>query len=295
VYKLPKGTPQSKGKALVNLLPIDPGNTISTILPLPEDEAEWAKLHVMFATAKGYVRRNSMDAFANIQSNGKIAMKFEGEDEDDRLIGVGLCEEGDDILLAARNGKCARFDISEIREFQSRNSTGVRGMKLEKGDEVISMTILHGQDATMEEREAYLRSAAWKSEPQPLSGLSQERFDDMAANEQYILTVTSNGFGKRTSSYEYSTKGRGIQGYVNIDASDKTGGVVASFPVHAQDQVLIVSDQGQLIRTPIKDVRIMGRNVQGVRMFRVAENEHVVSVARIEDEGDTETEEGESQ
>jgi DNA gyrase subunit A len=297
VYKLPKGTPQSKGKALVNLLQIDPGNTISTILPLPEDENEWAKLHVMFATAKGYVRRNSMDAFANIQSNGKIAMKFEGEDEDDRLIGVGLCEDGDDILLAARNGKCARFDISEIREFQSRNSTGVRGMKLEKGDEVISMTILHGQDATMEEREAYLRSAAWKSEPQPLSGLSQARFDEMAANEQYILTVTSNGFGKRTSSYEYSTKGRGIQGYVNIDVSDKTGGVVASFPVHAQDQVLIVSDQGQLIRTPIKDVRIMGRNVQGVRMFRVADNEHVVSVARIEDEGDNdvETEEGESE
>ncbi len=293
VYKLPKGTPQSKGKALVNLLPIDPGNTISTILPLPEDEAEWAKLHVMFATAKGYVRRNSMDAFANIQSNGKIAMKFEGEDEDDRLIGVGLCEEGDDILLAARNGKCARFDISEIREFQSRNSTGVRGMKLEKGDEVISMTILHGQDASSEERDAYLRAAAWKSEPQPLDGISQQRFDEMAANEQFILTVTSNGFGKRTSSYEYSSKGRGIQGYVNIDASDKTGGVVASFPVRSDNQVIIVSDQGQLIRTPIKDVRIMGRNVQGVRMFRVADNEHVVSVARIDEDGDAD--EGESE
>lgn len=285
VWKLPEGTPQSKGKAFVNLLPLTDGETITTVLPLPEDEASWKDVHVVFATAHGYVRRNAMDDFANIPSNGKIAMKFEGEDADDRMIGVALCNEEDDILLAARGGKAIRFPADVVREMKSRASVGVRGMTLVPGDEVISLTVLKGQDATTDERDAYLRAAAWKPEPGERT-LSEERQKQLQEDEQFILTITSNGYGKRTSSYEYRTSGRGGQGIANMDASDRNGPVVASFPVAATDQVLIVSDQGQLIRTPVKDVRVMGRSASGVTLFRVSDNEHVVSVAHLADDGE---------
>jgi DNA gyrase subunit A len=231
-----------------------------------------------------------MDDFANIPSNGKIAMKFEGEDADDRMIGVALCNEEDDILLAARGGKAIRFPAEVVREMKSRASVGVRGMTLVPGDEVISLTVLTGQDATTDERDAYLRAAAWKAEPGERT-LSEERQKQLQDDEQFILTVTSNGFGKRTSSYEYRTSGRGGQGIANMDASERNGPVVASFPVAATDQVLIVSDQGQLIRTPVKDVRVMGRSASGVTLFRVSDNEHVVSVAHLADDG--ESDEGE--
>ncbi|HEY4545836.1 MAG TPA: DNA gyrase subunit A [Pedomonas sp.] len=283
VWKLPEGTPQARGKALVNILPLSDGETISTILPLPEDENEWANLNVMFATAKGSVRRNSMDAFTNIPSNGKFAIRFEDDAQDDRLIGVALCNEDDDVLLATRGGKSIRFPVDAVRVFQSRTSTGVRGMTLADGDEVISLTILNGgRDATAEEREQYLRAAPWKAEPGEAT-LSPERMQELAAREQFILTVTCNGYGKRTSSYEYRTMGRGNQGVTAIEMSERNGPVVASFPVDPDDQVLLVTDQAQMIRIGIADVRIAGRATQGVTLFRVSNGEHVVSVAKIRD------------
>ena len=293
VWKLPEGAPQSKGRAMANLLPLEPGETIRTVLPLPEDEAEWSQLHVMFATALGNVRRNSMDAFANVPSNGKIAMRFD-EGSNDRLIGVTLCHESEDILLAARSGKAVRFEVTAVREFQSRTATGVRGMDLEPDDEVMSLSVLRRAGNTTEAREQYLRSAAWKSDPAPLEGLSAEQFEQMAAHEQFILTITANGYGKRSSAYEYRRTNRGGKGIVNIDTSDRNGLVVASFPVEPTEQLMLVTDQGKLIRMPVADIRIAGRATQGVTLFRVADDEHVVSAARIretdeEGEGEEET------
>ena len=293
VWKLPEGTPQSKGRAMANLLPLEPGETIQTVLPLPEDEAEWGQLHVMFATARGLVRRNSMDAFANVPSNGKLAMRFE-DGSDDRLIGVALCHESQDILLAARSGKAVRFEATAVREFQSRTSTGVRGMDLEEGDEVISLSVLRRVGTTTEEREAYLKSAAWKNDPQPLDGLSDERFAHMAEAEQFILTITANGYGKRSSAYEYRRTNRGGKGIVNIDTSERNGHVVASFPVEPTEQLMLVTDQGKLIRMPVKDIRIAGRATQGVTLFKVNDAEHVVSAARIRESDDEDGDEGEA-
>ncbi len=285
VWKLPEGTPQSKGRAMANLLPLEPGETIRTVLPLPEDEAEWGQLHVMFATARGLVRRNSMDAFANVPSNGKLAMRFE-DGSDDRLIGVALCHESQDILLAARSGKAVRFEATAVREFQSRTSTGVRGMDLDEGDEVISLSVLRRVGTSQDEREAYLKSAAWKKDPSPLEGLPEDRFALMAQAEQFILTITANGYGKRSSAYEYRRTNRGGKGIVNIDTSQRNGHVVASFPVEPTEQLMLVTDQGKLIRMPVKDIRIAGRATMGVTLFKVNEAEQVVSAARIRESDD---------
>jgi DNA gyrase subunit A len=285
VWKLPEGTPQSKGRAMANLLPLEPGETIRTVLALPEDEAEWGQLHVMFATARGLVRRNSMDAFANVPSNGKLAMRFE-DGSDDRLIGVSLCHEAEDILLAARSGKAVRFEATAVREFQSRTSTGVRGMDLEAGDEVISMSVLRRVGTSTEERELYLKSASWKSDPAPLDALGEYRFALMADAEQFILTITANGYGKRSSAYEYRRTNRGGKGIVNIDTSDRNGHVVASMPVEPAEQLMLVTDQGKLIRMPVRDIRIAGRATMGVTLFKVADNEHVVSAARLRESDD---------
>jgi DNA gyrase subunit A len=281
VWRLPEGAPQARGRPMVNLLPLAAGETISTVLPLPEDEAEWKNLHVVFATAKGNVRRNSMDSFANVPSNGKFAMRFE-EGEEDCLIGVALLSEVDDVLLATRNGKAIRFESTAVREFQSRTSTGVRGIMLKEEDEVISLSILKGFDATTEERDAYLRAAPWKeNENEP--ALAPERVAEFAEAEEFILTVTANGYGKRTSAFEYRRTNRGGQGITNIETSERNGHVVASFPAHNGEQLMLVTDQAKLIRTTVGDIRIAGRNTQGVTIFRVAENEHVVSAARIEE------------
>ncbi len=283
VWKLPEGGPATRGRPMINLLPLAAGETISTVLPLPEDESEWGKLHVMFATAKGNVRRNSMDAFTNVPSNGKIAMKFEGEDEDDRLIGVALLDEGDDVLLASRAGKAIRFAGDEVREFQSRNSTGVRGMRLLGDDQVISLSILHRVGTTAEEREAYLRFAPWKAEKEGEPDLSPERFEELRAKEQFILTVCANGYGKLSSAYEYRRTGRGGQGITNIDNIARNGAVLASFPATQSDQLMLVTDQAKMIRLPLSSLRVIGRGSAGVRLFHVAQNEHVVSAARIEE------------
>ncbi|WP_293700839.1 MULTISPECIES: DNA gyrase subunit A [unclassified Sphingopyxis] len=287
VWRLPEGGPATRGRPMVNLLPLGKDETISTVLPLPEDETEWGKLHVMFATAKGSVRRNSMDAFTNVPSNGKIAMKFEGEDEDDRLIGVALLDESDDVLLATRQGKAIRFAGDDVREFQSRNSTGVRGMRLAAGDEVISLSILHRVGTTGDEREAYLRAAPWKDNENAPT-LDEARMAELAAREQFILTVCANGYGKLSSAYEYRRTGRGGQGITNIDNIARNGLVVASFPATKAHQLMLVTDQAKLIRMGLDSMRVIGRGSAGVRLFDVATDEHVVSAALIE-EGDEES------
>ena len=283
VWRLPEGGANTRGRPMINLLPLAAGETISTVLPLPEDESEWGKLHVMFATAKGNVRRNSMDSFTNVPSNGKIAMKFEGEDEDDRLIGVALLDEGDDVLLASRAGKAIRFAGDEVREFQSRNSTGVRGMRLLGDDQVISLSILHRVGTDADEREAYLRFAPWKAEKEGEPDLTPERYEELRAKEQFILTVCANGYGKMSSAYEYRRTGRGGQGITNIDNIARNGPVLASFPTTQSDQLMLVTDQAKMIRLPLTSLRVIGRGSAGVRLFHVAPNEHVVSAARIEE------------
>jgi DNA gyrase subunit A len=281
VWRLPEGGPATRGRPMINLLPLATGETVSTVLPLPEDENEWGALHVMFATAKGSVRRNSMDAFANIRSSGKIAMKFEDESED-RLIGVSLLTETDDVLLATRKGRAIRFASTDVREFQSRDSTGVRGARLAEGDEVISLSVLKGFAATPQEREDYLKAAPWKEGEREIT-LAPERMAEFEAAEEFILTVTANGYGKRTSAFEYRRTNRGGQGITNIVSSDRNGPVVASFPAHNGEQLMLVTDQAKLIRTTVGSVRVTGRNTQGVILFRVAKDEHVVSAARIEE------------
>jgi len=296
VWRLPEGGPATRGRPIVNLLPaLDQGETIATVLPLPEDEAEWGKLSVVFATAKGNVRRNSMDLFTNIPSNGKFAMRFEpdpdGTPSDDRLIGVALLESHDDVLLATRQGKAIRFAGDEVREFQSRTSTGVRGMTLKNDDEVISLSILHRVGTTSEEREEYVRFAPWKGDREGEPSLTPERMAEMQEREQFILTVCTNGYGKLSSAYEYRRTGRGGQGITNIDNIARNGPVVASFPATPADQLMLVTDQAKLIRLPLESLRVIGRGTAGVRLFNVAADEHVVSAVRLADEGGDEGEE----
>lgn len=297
VYKLPLGTAQARGKAIVNLLPLEPGETLSTIMPMPDDETQWANMHIMFATSAGHVRRNALSDFTNIRANGKIAMKLE---EGERLIAVSSCDEKSDVLLTSREGRCVRFGVTDVREFVSRSSTGVRGIRLGKGNEVVSMTILKQVEFSIEERDSYLKQASrlrrQGDEPEEINGdeipLSQERFEAMAAQEEFILTVSENGFGKRTSAYEYRSTNRGGQGITTMDVTAKTGKVVDSFPVQDEDDVMLVTNTGKLIRCPVHDIRIAGRRTQGVTLFRVAEGEAVVSVARLEEEAGEEESEG---
>ncbi len=288
VWKLPEGGPQTKGRPMVNLLPLADGEVISTVLPLPEDEAEWAALHVMFATAKGGVRRNSMDSFTNVPSNGKFAMKFD-EGSDDRLIGVELLTDNDDVLLATRNGKAIRFAGDAVRSFQSRTSTGVRGIALKGDDEVISLSVLRGFEASTEERDQYLKAAPWKDN-ENAPELSAERMAEFSETEDFILTVCANGYGKRSSAYEYRQSGRGGQGILNIDNIKRNGTVVASFRATDDEQVMLVTDQAKLIRMKVADMRVIGRNSSGVRLFDVAKGEHVVGAAKIDEEEEPENE-----
>jgi DNA gyrase subunit A len=288
VWRLPEGGPTAKGRPMVNILPLSAGETVTTVLPLPQDEEEWKNLHIMFATARGTVRRNSMDAFTNIPTAGKIAMKFgtseDGEEEDslDRLIGVDLLTEEDDVLLATKLGKAIRFMSTDVREFQSRASMGVRGIRLAANDEVISMSILRRAGTSQDEREAYLRAPRWRDN-ESAEGIAANRYAEIADKEQFLLTITENGYGKRSSTYEYRRTNRGGQGIINIVTSDRNGGVVASFPVKPGESLMLVTDQGKMIRTTVGDIRIAGRNTQGVTIFNVADGERVVSVAKIDE------------
>ena len=302
VYKLPLGSPTSKGKPFINLLPLSDGENITTIMKLPENEDECKDMSIMFATSQGNVRRNSLMDFVNVQSNGKIAMKL---DEGDKLVNVRICTEDDDVMLAAKGGKCIRFPVTEVRMFVGRNSTGVRGMKLADGDEVISMSILNHSDATSEERDEYGRASSALKRIQSERGvdaqvkfeelgvdaniLPEAKYDAMKAAEQFILTVTTTGYGKRTSSYEYRVTGRGGQGIANMEMSARNKEVASSFPIEDDNQIMMVTDGGKLIRMPVEDIRIAGRKTQGVILFRTADNERVVSVTKLEaDEGDDE-------
>lgn len=299
VYKLPLCTPQSTGKALINLLPLEQGETISTIMPLPENEEEWDKLYVMFATSKGTVRRNKLSDFLNIRQNGKIAMKFEEEGEE--LISVQTCREDQDVFLTLRGGKCIRFPVSEVRVFQSRNSTGIRGIKVEDGDKVISMSIIDHTEIDNDTKAAYLKlsRALRKSEFEELDGddevmettkvLSEDEFHALEAKEQFILTVTETGFGKRTSSYEYRITHRGGSGIANIKIAGKTKAVVSSFPIKEDENILLVTDGGKMIRLGVDKIRIAGRQTMGVTLFKTADDEKVVSAAITKEADEEET------
>ena len=307
VWRLPVGTPTSRGKAFINLFPIEPGETMTSILTLPEDEATWDRLDVMFATRSGSVRRNKLSDFVQVNRNGKIAMKL---DEGDSIIGVALCTAVDDVLLTTAAARCIRFPVDDVRVFAGRESTGVRGIRLGGGDTVISMAVLRSVDTTPAERAAYLKHAAamraaangddadaapvTEDEDEAAVGeqvsLSIERIAELGAAEQHILTVSSEGFGKRTSAYDYRRTGRGGQGLIAHDLTKRGGRLVASFPVEDADEILLVTDQGQLIRVPVGQIRIAGRNTQGVTIFRTGENEHVVSVERLEGEADADVE-----
>ncbi|WP_188666378.1 DNA gyrase subunit A [Terasakiella brassicae] len=285
VYRLPLGNPQSKGKAMVNLLPLDEGETISTVMELPEDESIAKDMHIMFSTASGGVRRNLLSDFTNVKANGKIAMKL---DEGDSMVAVSVCSPEDHVFLTTHNGQCIRFAVEDVRVFAGRNSTGVRGIRLQGEDRVISMSILHGGKWTSEERDSYLRyaNAKRRGEEVVAEGLSEEQIAEMEAAEEFLLSVTERGFGKRSSSFEYRTTGRGGKGIANIEMSERNGKVAASFPVEVEDEIIMVTDGGQLIRTGVDQIRIAGRKTQGVTLFRVAEGESVVSVSCFRDMGD---------
>ena len=301
VYRLPQGSPQSRGKALVNLLPLQPGEIITTAMPLPEEESVWAEMDVMFATSRGGVRRNRLSDFTYVMANGKIAMKL--EDEDGRLVNVRTCGKDDDVLLTTARGKCIRFPVGDVRVFSGRTSTGVRGIRLvAKDDEVISMSILRHAELDTEERDAYLRYAGARRRAEtgedaeapcgpedPSIALSGARVAELESGQQFILAIAADGLGKRTSAYEYRITGRGGQGIVNMDLSRGKGRqvrVVGAFPVEPTDQLVLVTDGGKLIRCPVHDIRIAGRSTRGVRLFDVAEDERVVSVARLADDGE---------
>jgi len=300
VWRLPQGVANSRGKAFVNLLPIETGETITSILTLPEDEATWGGLDVMFATRSGSVRRNKLSDFVDVRRNGKIAMKL---DEGDGIVGVAVCNSDQDVLLTTAAGRCIRFSVDEVRVFASRDSTGVRGVKLADGDQVISMAVLRSVDATPAERAAYLkhqramlRAAGEEGDDAPAGAeegeedgdettLTPERIAELGAAEEILLTVSSEGFGKRTSAYDFRRTGRGGQGLAAQDLSKRGGRLVGSFPIDESDQILLVTDQGQLIRVPVSQIRVAARNTQGVTIFRTAQDEHVVSVERLADSG----------
>jgi len=305
VWRLPLSAPQSRGKALVNLLPLEPGERITTIMPLPEDEASWESLDVMFATTNGAVRRNKLSDFAQVNRAGKIAMKL---DEGENIVDVQICSEKDDVLLTTALGQCIRFAVADVRVFKGRDSMGVRGVSLAEGDAVISMAILREFDAASEERAAYLKmrramagetaeeangEAEGEAETQATAALAPERYAAMSAAEQFILTISEHGYGKRTSSFEYRLAGRGGKGIVAMAVNARNGKLVASFPVEHGDEIMLVTDGGQLIRCPVEGIRVAGRAAQGVIVFDTAEQERVVSVERIsEPEGEEEAGEG---
>ena len=297
VYQLPLGNPQSRGKAFVNMLPLEADENISVILRLPEDEAVWDTLDILFATTHGSVRRNKLSDFRSIRSNGLIAMKLEAHE---KLIDVKICRDDEDVMLATRLGRAIRFEVEDLRVFAGRTSTGVRGIKLQKDDEVISMSILKHINATPEERTAYLKriSALRGADAEGMefegdaANITDERFAELQAAEQFLLTVTTGGFGKRTSAYEYRVTGRGGQGITNIGLTKKNGLTVAgTFPVTPEHQVMLVTDAGQMIRMKVDGIRFTGRGAQGVTLFRVAEDEHIVSVALLKQDSEEEADE----
>jgi DNA gyrase subunit A len=296
VWKLPLAAPQARGKAFVNLLPIQSDEAITSIITMPADDAARGKLNIMFATTAGGVRRNALSDFVDIRRSGIIAMKL---DDGEAIADVALCTDADDILLSTAGGQCIRFPVSDVRVFKGRDSTGVRGIKLDDDDKLISMAIIRHMEATSEERVAYLKlanavrrgeEAEAEADDEEKVGsieLSQQRYAEMGAAEQFILTLTERGYGKRTSSFEYRITGRGGKGIVAMSLGKKNGRVAGSFPVEETDQIMLVTDAGKLIRTPVSGIRIAGRSTQGVIVFDTADDEKVVSVERIREDDDS--------
>ncbi len=301
VYKLPMGSPTSTGKALINLLPLAQDEKITTVMPMPEDEDTWENLFVMFATSKGTVRRNRLSDFISVRANGKIAMKL--VDDGDKLVDVKTCNEDQDVFLTLKKGKCTRFPVTAIRVFASRNSMGVRGVRLKgKDDEVISMSLLHHLKEDTETRDKFIKqSRAMRKEDGEedvvnLTLLSSDEFEKLRAKEDFIISITDSGLGKRSSSFEYRTALRGGAGLTNMKLGEKSKEIIASFPITEDQQLILVTNKGQLIRIPIVNVRITGRSSSGVKLFTVGKGEKVVSVARIDadDEEDEDTSEEEN-
>jgi DNA gyrase subunit A len=305
VWRLPQAAPQARGKALINILPLDQGELVATVMPLPENEESWGELDVMFATTRGTVRRNKLSDFVEVRRSGIIAMKL---DEGEAIVDVAICTERDDVLLTSAGGQCIRFPVTDVRVFQGRTSMGVRGIALAEGDRLISLSILRHVGASADERAAYLKRASAvrrgltgeveeiATDAEEANGaieLGEQRYVEMSAAEQFVLTISERGYGKRTSSYEYRVTGRGGKGIVAMDVRErdgtikrKTGSLIASFPVEDEDQIMLVTDGGKLIRTRVGGIRIAGRSTQGVIVFDTADDERVVSVERISEEGE---------
>jgi DNA gyrase subunit A len=301
VWRLPLAAPQARGKALINLLPLQQNETITTILPLPEDETTWQNLNAMFATTLGDVRRNDLSDFVEVRQNGKIAMKL---DEGVEIVGVNICTEQDDVLLTTAAGQAIRFPVSDVRLFKGRESTGVRGIKLDGEDRVISMAILRHVEASPAERTAYVKQAnairrAATGERAPAdeaempveegaeapAELSPERYAELGASEQFVLTISEKGYGKRSSAYEFRVSGRGGKGIIAMVVNSRNGKLLASLPVEDTDQIMLVTNGGQMIRCPVDGISIVGRSTQGVTIFNTAEGERVVSVRPVSDDG----------
>jgi DNA gyrase subunit A len=313
VWRLPLAPPQGRGKALINILPLEQGENITTIMPLPENEDSWAALDVMFATTRGTVRRNKLSDFVDVRRSGIIAMKL---DEGEAIVDVQICQETDDVLLTSAGGQCIRFPVTDVRVFQGRTSMGVRGIALEQDDRVISLAILKHTEASATERLAYLKRAsavrrstngegedAVETVPEAeevaaaaaadMMELGEAKYVEMSRAEQFVLTISERGYGKRSSSYQYRTTGRGGKGIVAMAVTERNGPLIASFPVEESDQIMLVTNRGQLIRCGVDGIRIAGRSTQGVIVFDTAEDERVVSVEHLGEEEGNGVENGE--
>ncbi|MBV1894852.1 MAG: DNA gyrase subunit A, partial [Rhodobacteraceae bacterium] len=301
-WRLPQGGRTAKGKAVVNILPIPPGVSVAAIMPVDVPEEEWADLQIVFATSAGSVRRNRLSDFTNVKRNGKIAMKFEGDNEGTRLINARICSQDDDVMLVTTSGRAIRFPTTEVRVFNSRSSVGVRGIRLNGKDEVVSMSVISHFDATADERTAYLkrrRAVAGLADDAELeeddnanamATISQERYAEMSAAENLILTITAGGSGKLSSSHDYPVRGRGGMGVAAMDRAMRGGTLIASFPVEMDDQIMLATSKGQSIRVPVEGISFRSRSAGGVKVFNTGKNEEVVSVAWIADQGDEEDE-----
>ena len=289
-WKIPEGSNQSKGKALNSILALKEGHVITSIMPLPSDESLWANMKIIFATSNGKVRKNSLLDFESIQTTGKIAIKLE---DNDSIAGIKILDDDDDFLLSSEHGKSLRVQSKKLRIFKGRSSKGIKGMSLKKDDKIISLSILKSVKITSEEAKSYIKVSRLEKDAEEtpddeldntkIVKLSKKQLDEFKNKEQYILTITENGYGKRSSAYEYRVSGRGGQGIINIIASERNGNVASTFTINHEDQIMLITDKGQMIRCNVKDIRITGRNTQGVRIFNLSENEKVVSAARIED------------
>ncbi len=270
-WKIPQGTANSKGKTLFNLLPLKSHHSISSIMPLPENENEWKKLYVVFATSKGKVRKNSLEDFISIQSTGKIAMKLDG---DDKIIGVTICRNDQDVILSTQLGKCIRFMSKKLRIFKGRSSKGIKGMELGSGDKVISLSVVDNVNIKPKTAKNLLKNGS----------ADKVKLSEVIAKQKYILSITKNGYGKRTSFYEYRVTNRGGKGIIGIINSSRNGNVAASLPVNEGDEIILSTDKGRVIRCAVKEIRSAGRNTQGVRIFKLSGEEKVVSAIKVEDE-----------